>query len=778
MNRRLTSLLSVSAIAAALAWLSVWSWRGLIEQPDRFLNPALMGAVLIVLVGALGRWKLGRWYLLLPIQLVVLTSWLHHRLAGVDGPASWIPTPGGISTMSDRIADGAHDVNTYASPVEATHAAAADYLLVTSLLVVLAVDLLGCGLRRVPWAGLPVVVALTVPISVLDVGLSPVLFVTVALLFVLLLATDEVERVRTWAQLPDRGRPHDSGGRVDATMTVRGAAARIGIATAVGALVLPVLVPVADGFLGRGNGPGDGPGKNDPVRLVNPLVDLHRDLVRQDHIELLRARTEDPTTDYLRLTVLDSFDGRRWKPSERDLPATNKADGNLPRPPGLSASAVGRAAEWDLNLLPDFRTAWLPAPFPLTSLTPDDGDWRYDNRTMDFANVDEDTPLGIGYRLAAFHPEIEADDLDSAPPAPVALRDAMTKLPRTLPDVVRQTADRVTASGRGDYQKAVLLQDWFRTSGGFAYSLAPDSGSSTGALVRFITTEKIGYCEQFAAAMALMARSLDIPARVVVGFLSAEEQEDGSLLYTSDALHAWPELYFSGSGWVRFEPTPGARTGAPPAWTEQEDNPTPSALPTPTASATDRLPTRQETAETTPADAAGGSSSGNRLAWSVAAVLLLVLALVPGTLRRRRRAGRLHGTSSGPDAFALGLWTELLATAEDLGVLLPRTRSIRRVAAAIAAWVGSVPADDTDDLDELVRFVERARYGRGFEVDIGTRRRMATITLTWSHHLAGSVPRWRRWTSVMLPRSVLVRRDAAAESSEQAAQPVGTGEIR
>ena len=58
--------------------------------------------------------------------------------------------------------------------------------------------------------------------------------------------------------------------------------------------------------------------------------------------------------------------------------------------------------------------------------------------------------------------------------------------------------------------------------------------------------------------MAVMARSLEIPARVAVGFLAPEQLQDGSFQYTSDDLHAWPEIYFGGSGWVRFEPTPSS----------------------------------------------------------------------------------------------------------------------------------------------------------------------------------------------------------------------------
>src|SRR5699024_5096146 len=110
------------------------------------------------------------------------------------------------------------------------------------------------------------------------------------------------------------------------------------------------------------------------------------------------------------------------------------------------------------------------------------------------------------------------------------------------------------------------IQNWFRRAGNFTYTLEPaDSGNGMETIENFLTDERQGYCEQFASAMAMMARSLGIPARVAVGFLSGERNDDTYVFRGTD-MHAWPELYLDGVGWVRFEPTPGQRTGAPPAF--------------------------------------------------------------------------------------------------------------------------------------------------------------------------------------------------------------------
>ena len=85
--------------------------------------------------------------------------------------------------------------------------------------------------------------------------------------------------------------------------------------------------------------------------------------------------------------------------------------------------------------------------------------------------------------------------------------------------------------------------------------------------MQFLTPGKdgrVGYCEQFAAAFAVMARTLDMPSRVAIGFLAPKQVGHDEWVYSAHDMHAWPEVYFRGSGWVRFEPTPAGRTGTPP----------------------------------------------------------------------------------------------------------------------------------------------------------------------------------------------------------------------
>lgn len=767
MTARLGRRLAVATVAAAMAWVALWSWGGLVEQPGHFLSPALVGAVLIVAVGGAGRTAGWPWYAVLPAQLVVLLLWLDHRYASAEAWGGWVPTPGSVHQVVDRIHAGAVAVNTFASPVSSEHTETYAYLLSTSLLVLLSTDLLACGLRRVPWSGLPVIVTLTVPISVLDAGLSWIVFVITSVLFVMLLATEETERVLGWGRsVAGRDERIDSLDQVVNGSTIRGAAFRIGLLTAAGALVIPVLIPVSHGLL-NGNGNGNGKGGNDSnVTLRNPIVDLRRDLISQEHIPLVEARTSaDP--GYLRLTVLDKFSGVEWMPSARQLSKSNNANGRLPSPPGLGIPANGKEDNWTIRLLDGFQSTWLPTPYPTRSISINKGDWRYDLRTLDVATVDKQDTAGLSYSLVGFTPDMSPARMQAALTAPSSIRQPMTSIPGNRPSVITRIAQQVTAGATTDYDRMVALQDWFRNSGGFTYSLAPAPGSGIAQLVRFLTTDKVGYCEQFAAAMAVMARSLGVPARVAVGFLGPQRLEDGSYLYTSDDLHAWPEVYFGGSGWVRFEPTPAARTGNnPPPWTTgagipttQPTNPRTSASPGSTAT---RAPRQVDNTSSS------NGSSGNRstvVAWSAGIALLVLLLALPRWVRSRQRRRRLGDHRLGPvtdDALVLadGAWAELCATARDLGITLPLQRSVRDIAGVLRRRTYAT-TDAVRRLEELTSFVERARYARPFAVDPATRQAVVEAVEHWSEVMVASVPASRSRVATVFPRSVFDRRTSA-----------------
>ena len=123
-----------------------------------------------------------------------------------------------------------------------------------------------------------------------------------------------------------------------------------------------------------------------------------------------------------------------------------------------------------------------------------------------------------------------------------------------------EIAGRVTRSAESPYAAVLALESWFRQRGGFVYDEQPPNAEGP-PLVFFATRTKAGYCQHYAGAMAVMLRLLGIPARVAVGFTSGT-YDDGRWVVTDHDAHAWVEVWFSGQGWVPFDPTPGRGTFA------------------------------------------------------------------------------------------------------------------------------------------------------------------------------------------------------------------------
>lgn len=772
MRRALVFEAGTAMLAVFTGWVALFAWRGLVELPGQFLGPTLAGGILVALAGAVARARLLTWYGALGIQLVVLALYVN---AHVGGAAAWlgiIPTRASLAHTAEDLRVGAEALSTQYSPVPADFPGVHDTLMLCALGLLLVIDLLACGLSRVPLAALPVLVVWMIPISLLMQGINWAVFALTSLLFVMLLATEEIRRVMAWGRsVAGRGERHDSLDMTVGGSSVRASALRIGLVSCAAALVLPLFVPLADhtfdGF-GEGSGPGDGTGRS--ITIANPIVDLRRDLVRPTPFPMLEVQTDSPDPSYVRLTVLDTFSGATWRPSGRQLLASHRAIGKLPTAPGLTSEVSGHNSDWRLRLLDTFSTVWLPTPYPLRSIRATDGDWRYDERTMDFADANGDPFHGtMDYELTAFEPDVKAAELQDAFQPPMAVREPMTELPSDLPKVIGDLAEQITEGQVTNYQKAVALQDWFRQDGGFTYSLDRAPGSGMEALRDFVTTDKVGYCEQFAAAMAVMGRSLDIPSRVVVGFLRPEQIGDDRYLFDSDDLHAWPEMFFTGIGWVRFEPTPSTRTGAAPSWTTEE---LPTVRPNPVTGDPEEIAPRQTPGAQQPgtqADSAGGADSGPGKAPFIGlGVLVLVLLAAPRLVRDAQRRSRF---AAGPDpqAVAAGLWAELQATAIDLGISWHPERSARQTGRALVRRLRVRPQLQPG-LEELVKFVERARYGRPFEVDATTTQRLRGTVREWSAALAGTVPKNRaRWAKVF-PRSVWQRVSTPPAGSDQRAR--------
>lgn len=146
---------------------------------------------------------------------------------------------------------------------------------------------------------------------------------------------------------------------------------------------------------------------------------------------------------------------------------------------------------------------------------------------------------------------------------PSYVDDRYTQLPNSLPDRVETLARKITSSEDNRYDKAQAIESYFN-SNGFVYqtSNVPVPGEGEDYVAQFLFESKAGYCDNYSTTMAVMLRTLDIPARWVKGFTGGEQignKESGKNVYevTSANAHSWVEVYFPETGWVPFEPTQG-----------------------------------------------------------------------------------------------------------------------------------------------------------------------------------------------------------------------------
>ena len=754
----------LSAVAAATTLVSLLTWQGFTEQFGSTLGPLFVVAVVVAGTGAVGRW----WRL--PRPLLVLAQTV---LVAMVVCAFVCGSPLPIGEAWDRLVlafqDAAQSANRFAPPVPSAEPPVHPLLIAGGAGCLLLVDVLACTLRRVPLAGLPLLTIYSVPVSMTGDGPHWILYTFTAIGFLAMIFLSESEQIARWGPIlaEDHGNSEPKPLSVP-TWPRTGARAIGGVATAL-SLVVPVLIPTFSVHLFDF---GPGTGGDDDISIENPMVDLRRDLNRGEDRPLITIQTDDPNPSYLRIAVLNRFSDNEWSSGDREVPSSQTADGSMPGLVGVSAELTRHQYDYQLEGTREFRSSWLPTT-QLVSEVEAPGDWRYDVSTMDFlaSNDDLDTSQ-LNWSMEAVKVDYDVNRLAEAPPVGALVSRDFVDLPTGLDPIVRTLALQVTAEEQTRYEKAVALQQWFREN--FEYSTDVDLGNGADDLVRFLSEGeggRTGYCEQFAAAMAVMARELGIPARVAVGFLEPDQVDDDTWVYSSHDMHAWPELFFSGSGWVRFEPTPSTRASGVPDYTQQEVT-VGSTDVTPSASGSaGEVPTREPNEalpQDTPEDQANGQSESGGFPWVwVAGVLVLVLvlavvALGPRTLRRRRRDQR---GLLGPEEA----WQELRDTALDLRLPWPQYRSPWQTREALVQLFGA-PRDeftperprrgpDTNPdavfaLDRIVHSLERLRYARDDGSEAGTwRAEMQTCV----EALYGGAPKRARRTADWWPRSVFNR---------------------
>lgn len=544
--------------------------------------------------------------------------------------------------------------------------------------------------RRLPaLAAVPLAVILGIP-SVLGIHLADV--------FVFVLAAI------AWLVLLRAGQPFPQTSR----------ALGLGAAAVVVALLAPVVLPHVDGTAATGDAFGG------YLAGVNPVLNLGNDLRREIPRTILTYSTASGDPTYLRLVSLQNFTAETWEPDPPEIERSN-VPSRIGPPPGL-ASDVRVEDETTWVDVSNLGSPWLPVPYPATLVSGLSGDWFWDAEDLTFTSPNR-AARGEEYKAQSLRVEPTPAQLTSAGRVVPEDYSAYLALPDGMPPIIAAEADAVTEGAASDYGKAVALQEFFR-NGAFTYSeTAPVEqgydGNGMGVLARFLEARS-GYCIHFASAMAVMARTLGIPSRVAVGFLPGDRQvetDEGRTRYrvTTQNVHTWPELYFEGIGWTRFEPTPGL--GFVPTYADEATpgvpiDPAPTTAPTPTPTPT--VAPSRSAAPVDPTDAvadAGGESAALGWLWAALVILGAVLVLlIPSMVRSIQRAVRLRRLARGAPLAITG-WRELLQSAMDLGVPMSATATPREAAQALAA-AARLESDDRAALDAVLAGVEEESFSR------------------------------------------------------------------
>ena len=735
---------------------TAWFWAG-------------VGAVLAV-AGAATLTRLRR----LPVPVCVIGAiaglLLYLNLVFSNG-RSWghlLPTATSLRLLWDLAGQGFRESAKYAPPVPALSGMvllAAAGIGITAVLT----DLIAVRLGSAALAGLPLLLLFTEPFTLSisrDALGTTIAFCAATAGYLWMLSSEGRDRIREWEHKnPDPRLMPD-------TTAVAAAGRRVGAASMVVALCVPLIIPGLHmtrlfgggqpGIGGHGSGAGSGAGFPDPNTQMSN--ELH---TTQPQVEFSYTSTA-LNPQYFQVYVLDNLTATQgWKIFGQPSSLVTVSP-QLPAEPGLAAAASGSFAKVTTHVtlsgsVPQDQYNALPVPYPATAVTAP-GSLQADRSSlMVFDNGQR--LAGLSYSVKSLDAAPAAKDLDNTPP-PSVTTSYYTQVPGPYVALHGLAQSVVKAAGaKTAFQDAVALQGWL-SAGGFRYTLNAPTVISESGLANFLEHTKRGYCQQFSFAMATLARLLGIPARVAIGFTSGTPVAGNQWIVTSHDAHAWPELYFQGFGWLRFEPTPpggapGQGTATTPVYTLR------------TSGAPGSSPGSQQGGASAASGAAanlnqglenrlgllggaGGGAAGSRAGgvnpWEVLGFCVLGLAVIaaaaPGGVRLLVRQRRWRARAD--DARAHAAWRELRDDLVDYRVGYLPSQSPRTVAARTARALELAPPAAAA-LGRIAMAEERARYAARADSGAGLRADSAAVRKA----VAAAVPRWTRWRARLLPASVL-----------------------
>lgn len=666
-------------LAAVATLVSLSSYTAVI-RPGMWIAVVVVIVLVTAVTGMIGRAVLGRLrdgirsFLTLILQAVALAISCAVMLASETAIAGLFPTGTTVQLIGVHLQRAVVEITEGVAPIASTLSIATAVGLAFAIVSVLVDQLLSA--RVIVLTVLFTSIVGVVPMLLSFSSVNLVWFVMQAVMILLILRFGA--RGDRPAQRRSSFLTASLGGALAITLTV---------------IAVPAL-PLASALPGTG-----------PMLTVSADLRLGDDLRRPEGVEALTLITSAASPPYLRLATLSRFNGDVWR-ADRDE-RTRLEDGFGERPWVEGVKTVENTVSIKVF---GVSSDSLPVPYAAEKVTGVDSSWQAMllNRTVLTRTADA---AGADYTVKTATPSPTLEQIRAS----AAVGEDLVGAPATgLPPVIGELAREVTADATTDYDKLIALQNWFRTE--FSYSLeAPveDGFDGTGAeaVVKFLE-ERSGYCVHFAGAFALMAQSLDMPVRIVVGYLPGSDSgkkkgADTIWSVSSDQLHSWPEVFFSGIGWVPFEPT--ATLGTPTQFVAEsatDDDPDAPDAPEPSASSSAAPSIAPSLEADDPQQAPNADSQLDRLnPTPVVLVVLgiLLIALLPALLRRMRRMLRLRRAREGD---AMAAWREIADTLVDLGWSVSEAETAR-VRAERLIRRQDVPADA---LQRVVDAVERQSY--------------------------------------------------------------------
>ncbi|WP_425463461.1 transglutaminaseTgpA domain-containing protein [Micromonospora palomenae] len=430
------------------------------------------------------------------------------------------------------------------------------------------------------------------------------------------------------------------------TRLVAGTALGLAVVVGLAALLGPLLAARVD------DRPVDPRRYVEPPRVEsldeNPLIRISGWALNPEQ-KLLDVTTRAPagTESRIRLAVLSDYDGVTWR-----VGATYRNAGRI-LPATASHAGPVEAVRQEITVA-DLTGRLLPAVATPREVT--GARVAYDPATGTLIRPEGLSP-GLRYTVTSARERPDTNLLATADVPAGAEVARVLRVADGTPEPLRKLAGQLAEDNGAPYARAAAIEQFLAEH----YRVVADapSGHAYPNLNFFLFGPRggggqRGTSEQFAAAFAVLGRLTGLPTRVVVGF---ESRGDGPVR-AADAF-AWPEVLFSGVGWVPFDPLPRPDTEPRPVeedFRPTPDDPPPSEVPEPTV----------EPTATPPAVAAADRPGGDRglptpvlVAVAVAGLLLLVgagLATLAGMRRAQARARRERGD---PGERIAGAWREV-----------------------------------------------------------------------------------------------------------------------